>query len=111
VTSLTQVCYCRKELKENEISLQRKSLDDTKKILHEKERELLKEQAILNQRDENIIERLAHITQMEKRLKEDKLNLEGETKVLDEEKNKLDLKMQAIFSREEVCIASLHFHL
>jgi hypothetical protein len=107
VTSLTQVCCCRKESKENEMSRKRESLDDTRKILHEKEQELLKEQAILNQKDENILERLAYITQTEKRLKDDKLNLEGERKVLEEEKNKLDLKMQAIFSREEVCIDSL----
>lgn len=90
--------------KEKEINLLRKSLDDTKKILHEKEQALLKEQVLLNQRDDNILERLAYITQSEKRLEEEKLNLEGERKVLLEEKNKLDLKMQAIISREEAII-------
>lgn len=109
VTSLTQICYYRKKSKENEISLQMKSLDDTKKILHEKEQALSKQQAILDQRGDNILERLACITETEQRLKEDRLKLEGERKVLLEEKNKLDLKMQAISSREEVCTVSLHY--
>uniref|UniRef100_K3XE58 Protein CROWDED NUCLEI 4-like n=1 Tax=Setaria italica TaxID=4555 RepID=K3XE58_SETIT len=90
--------------KEKEISLQRKLLDDTKKILHEKEQALVKEQALLNQRDDNILERLGYITHSEKRLEEEKLNLEDERKALMEEKNKLDLKMQAIISREEAII-------
>ncbi|KAF8766218.1 hypothetical protein HU200_007724 [Digitaria exilis] len=90
--------------KEKEINLQRKLLDDTKKILHEQEQALLKEQALLNQRDDNILERLGYITHSEKRLEEEKLNLEDERKVLMEEKNKLDLKMQAIISREEAII-------
>ncbi|TVU34992.1 hypothetical protein EJB05_16854 [Eragrostis curvula] len=93
-----------KESKEKEIILLRKSIDDTKKILDEKEQALLKEQAILNERDDNILERLAYITQTEKRLQEEKMNLEGEKKVLVEEKNKLDLKMKAIFSREEAVV-------
>jgi len=83
-------------------------LDDTKKILHEKEQSLLKEQLLLNQRDDNILERLGYITRSEKRLEEEKLNLEDERKVLLEEKNKLDLNMQAIISREEVCVVSLY---
>ncbi|CAL4961206.1 unnamed protein product [Urochloa decumbens] len=87
--------------KEKEISFQRKLLDDTKKILHEKEQALLKEQSLLNQRDDNILERLGYITRSERRLEEEKLNLDNERKVLMEEKNKLDLKMQAIISREE----------
>lgn len=90
--------------KEKEINLLRKSLDDTKKILHEKEQCLLKEQVLLNQRDDSILERLAYITRSEKRLEEEKLNLEDERKVLLEEKNKLDLNMQAIISREEAII-------
>ncbi|KAK3162051.1 hypothetical protein QOZ80_1BG0084710 [Eleusine coracana subsp. coracana] len=93
-----------KESKENEISLQRKSLEDTKKILHEKEQALLKQQAILDQRGDNILERLACITETEERLKEDKLKLEIEKKVLVEEKSKLDLKMQTISSREETVV-------
>jgi hypothetical protein len=83
-------------------------LDDTKKVLHEKEQSLLKEQLLLNQRDDNILERLGYITCSEKRLEEEKLNLEDERKVLLEEKNKLDLNMQAIISREEVCVVSLY---
>jgi hypothetical protein len=83
-------------------------LDDTKKVLHEKEQSLLKEQLLLNQRDDNILERLGYITRSEKRLEEEKLNLEDERKVLLEEKNKLDLNMQAIISREEVCVVSLY---
>ena len=83
-------------------------MDDTKKILHEKEQSLLKEQLLLNQRDDNILERLGYITRSEKRLEEEKLNLEDERKVLLEEKNKLDLNMQAIISREEVCVVSLY---
>ncbi|KAJ1285551.1 hypothetical protein BS78_03G288200 [Paspalum vaginatum] len=90
--------------KEREINLLRKSLEDTKKILHEKEQALLKEQVLLNQRDDNILERLAYITHSEKRLEEEKLNLEDERKFLLEEKNKLDLKVQAIVSREEAII-------
>ena len=82
-------------------------MDDTKKILHEKEQSLLKEQLLLNQRDDNILERLGYITRSEKRLEEEKLNLEDERKVLLEEKNKLDLNMQAIIYREEVCVVSL----
>jgi hypothetical protein len=85
-------------------------LDDTKKVLHEKEQSLLKEQLLLNQRDDNILERLGYITRSEKRLEEEKLNLEDERKVLLEEKNKLDLNMQAIISREEVCVV-VHFIL
>ena len=83
-------------------------MDDTKKILHEKEQSLLKEQLLLNQRDDNILERLGYITRSEKRLEEEKLNLEDERKVLLEEKNKLELNMQAIISREEVCVVSLY---
>lgn len=83
-------------------------MDDTKKVLHEKEQSLLKEQLLLNQRDDNILERLGYITRSEKRLEEEKLNLEDERKVLLEEKNKLDLNMQAIISREEVCVVSLY---
>ena len=83
-------------------------MDDTKKILHEKEQSLLKEQLLLNQRDDNILERLGYITRSEKRLEDEKLNLEDERKVLLEEKNKLDLNMQAIISREEVCVVSLY---
>jgi hypothetical protein len=83
-------------------------LDDTKKVLHEKEQSLLKEQLLLNQRDDNILERLGYITRSEKRLEEEKLNLEDERKVLLEEKNKLDLNMQAIISREEVCVVSFY---
>jgi len=83
-------------------------LDDTKKLLHVKEQSLLKEQLLLNQRDDNILERLGYITRSEKRLEEEKLNLEDERKVLLEEKNKLDLNMQAIISREEVCVVSLY---
>ncbi|XP_066307037.1 nuclear matrix constituent protein 1b-like isoform X1 [Miscanthus floridulus] len=90
--------------KEKEINLLRKSLDDTKKILHEKEQSLLKEQLLLNQRDDNILERLGYITRSEKRLEDEKFNLEDERKVLLEEKNKLDLNMQAIISREESII-------
>ncbi|CAD6229698.1 unnamed protein product [Miscanthus lutarioriparius] len=90
--------------KEKEINLLRKSLDDTKKLLHVKEQSLLKEQLLLNQRDDNILERLGYITRSEKRLEEEKLNLEDERKVLLEEKNKLDLNMQAIISREEAII-------
>ncbi|XP_062222475.1 nuclear matrix constituent protein 1b-like isoform X2 [Phragmites australis] len=97
-------CELENESKQKEMSLQRKSLDDTKKILHEKEQTLLKEQALLNQRDENILERLAYITHSEKRLEEEKLNLQYERKVLVEDKNKLELKMQAITSREEAII-------
>lgn len=108
-TFLNQEFYCRSASKEKEINLQRKLLDDTKKILHEQEQALLKEQALLNQRDDNILERLGYITHSEKRLEEEKLNLEDERKVLMEEKNKLDLKMQAIISREEVCIVSFPF--
>lgn len=106
VTYLNQTYYCRSASKEKEISRQRDLLDDTKKVLHEKEQALFKEQALLNQRDDNILERLAYITHSEKRLEEEKINLEDERKVLMEEKNKLDLKMQAIISREEVCIVS-----
>ena len=83
-------------------------MDDTKKLLHVKELSLLKEQLLLNQRDDNILERLGYITRSEKRLEEEKLNLEDERKVLLEEKNKLDLNMQAIISREEVCVVSLY---
>lgn len=83
-------------------------MDDTKKVLHEKEQSLLKEQLLLNQRDDNILERLGYITRSEKRLEEEKLNLEDERKVLLEEKNKLDLNMQAIISREEVCVVSFY---
>jgi len=83
-------------------------LDDTKKLLHVKEQSLLKEQLLLNQRDDNILERLGYITRSEKRLEEEKLNLEDERKVLLEEKNKLDLNMQAIIYREEVCVVSLY---
>ena len=83
-------------------------MDDTKKLLHVKEQSLLKEQLLLNQRDDNILERLGYITRSEKRLEEEKLNLEDERKVLLEEKNKLDLNMQAIISREEVCVVSLY---
>jgi len=83
-------------------------LDDTKKLLHVKELSLLKEQLLLNQRDDNILERLGYITRSEKRLEEEKLNLEDERKVLLEEKNKLELNMQAIISREEVCVVSLY---
>ena len=79
-------------------------MSDTKKILHEKEQVLLKEQALLNQRDGNILERLAYVTRSEKKLEEDKLILETERMVLLEEKSKLDLKMEAVASREEVCI-------
>jgi hypothetical protein len=73
-------------------------------MMHEKEQVLLKEQALLNQRDENILERLAYVTRSEKKLEEDKLILEDQRMVLMEEKNKLDLKMEAVASREEVCI-------
>ena len=83
-------------------------MDDTKKILHEKEQSLLKEQLLLNQRDDNILERLGYITRSEKRLEDEKFNLEDERKVLLEEKNKLELNMQAIISREEVCVVSLY---
>jgi len=83
-------------------------LDDTKKLLHVKEQSLLKEQLLLNQRDDNILERLGYITRSEKRLEDEKFNLEDERKVLLEEKNKLDLNMQAIISREEVCVVSLY---
>ncbi|XP_062206985.1 nuclear matrix constituent protein 1b-like [Phragmites australis] len=97
-------CEFEIENKEKDISLQRKMLDDTKKILHEKEQVLLKEQALLNQRDDNILERLAYVTHSEKRLEEEKLNLEDEKKALVEEKSKLDLKMEAIISSEEAII-------
>jgi len=83
-------------------------LDDTKKLLHVKEQSLLKEQLLLNQRDDNILERLGYITRSEKRLEDEKFNLEDERKVLLEEKNKLELNMQAIISREEVCVVSLY---
>jgi hypothetical protein len=96
--------FCRYEAKEKDINSQRKSLNDTKKMLHEKEQVLLKEQALLNQRDENILERLAYVTRSEKKLEEDKSILEDERMVLAEEKNKLDLKMEAVASREEVCL-------
>lgn len=101
---LNRVCHCRYEAKEKDISLQRKSLNDMKKMLHEKEQVLLKEQSLLNQRDENIVERLARVTQSEKKLEEDKVILEAERMALMEEKNKLDLKMEAVASREEVCV-------
>ncbi|BAC10761.1 putative nuclear matrix constituent protein 1 (NMCP1) [Oryza sativa Japonica Group] len=97
-------CELENEAKEKEISLQRKSLNDMKKILHEKEEVLLKEQALLNQRDENILERLAYVTHSEKRVEEEKNILEAERKVLLEEKYKLELKMEAIVSREEALI-------
>lgn len=103
---LNQHLYCRNASKEKEINLLRKSLDDTKRILHEKEESLLKEQVLFNQRDDNILERLGYITRSEKRLEEERLNLEDERKVLLEEKKKLDLNMQAIISREEVCVVS-----
>ena len=83
-------------------------MDDTKKLLHVKEQSLLKEQLLLNQRDDNILERLGYITRSEKRLEDEKFNLEDERKVLLEEKNKLELNMQAIISREEVCVVSLY---
>jgi len=73
-------------------------------MLHEKEQVLLKEQALLNQRDENILERLTYVTRSEKKLEEDKLILEGERMDLMEEKNKMDLKVQAVASREEAII-------
>ena len=79
-------------------------MNETKQMLHEKEQVLLKEQALLNQRDENILERLAYVTRSEKKLEEEKLILETERMVLLEEKSKLDLKMGAVASREEVCI-------
>lgn len=92
------------EAKEKDISLQRKSLNDTKKILHDKEQVLLTEQTLLNQRDENILERLTFVTQSEKRLEEDRLILESERMVLMEERNNLVLKMEGIASREEAII-------
>ncbi|KAG8055285.1 hypothetical protein GUJ93_ZPchr0001g30319 [Zizania palustris] len=97
-------CKLDIETKEKEISLQRKSLNDIQKILHEKEELLLKEQAVLDQRDENLLERSTHVTRSEKRVEEEKNILEAERKVLLEEKNKLDLKMEALVSREEALI-------
>nr|CAD1828184.1 unnamed protein product [Ananas comosus var. bracteatus] len=93
-----------REAKENEISLQRKSLNDSQKILHEEEERLIEKQSLLNQREQYILERLENLSQFEKKLEEEKSIFEGERKALTDERSKLDLNIAALAIREEAII-------
>ncbi|OAY86113.1 Protein CROWDED NUCLEI 4 [Ananas comosus] len=94
----------RRLAKENEISLQRKSLNDSQKILHEEEERLIEKQSLLNQREQYILERLENLSQFEKKLEEEKSIFEGERKALTDERSKLDLNIAALAIREEAII-------
>ncbi|XP_072986262.1 nuclear matrix constituent protein 1b-like isoform X1 [Typha latifolia] len=90
--------------KENEISLQRRSLNDSQKILHEAEERLVEKQALLNQRDEYIFDRMENLSLLEKKLEDEKSLIEGENKALKEERINLDLEIAALATREEAII-------
>lgn len=101
--SSIKLCY-RCEAKENEISFQRKFLNDSQRVLHEEEERLLEKQALLNQREECIFDREKELIYLEKRLEDDKSTIVGEFKALKEEKATLDLKIAALTAREDVCL-------
>ncbi|XP_020092264.1 protein CROWDED NUCLEI 4-like [Ananas comosus] len=92
------------EAKENEISFQRKFLNDSQRVLHEEEERLLEKQALLNQREECIFDREKELIYLEKRLEDDKSTIVGEFKALKEEKATLDLKIAALAAREDAIV-------
>jgi len=94
----------RCDAKEKELSLQRKSLYDSRRLLQQEQERLLEGQTLLNQREDYIFQKSKELSRFEKELGEAKSKFEEECKLHQEKKSNLDLDMSALATREEVCI-------
>ena len=97
------------DAKEKELSLQRKSLYDSQRLLHQEQERLLEGQTLLNQREDYIFQRSKELSRFEKELDEAKSKFEEECKIHQEKKSNLDLDMAALATREEVRISIYSF--
>ncbi|XP_042484737.1 protein CROWDED NUCLEI 4-like [Macadamia integrifolia] len=96
--------YSDRDAKEKEISLERKSLCESQRVLKQGQDQLLDGQALLNQREEYILGRSQELNCREKELDTLKENIENKYRAFNEGKSNLDLKMTALSKREEAVI-------
>ncbi|KAG0467835.1 hypothetical protein HPP92_017163 [Vanilla planifolia] len=93
--------YSDCEAKEKEICLQRQSLNDSQKILHQEQESLMEGQRLLSQREEYLHGRLNELSRAEVEFAEARLQFESDCATLKEEKANFDLDVSALAAREE----------
>lgn len=88
--------------KEKDITLERQSLSERKKILQQEHERLLDAQTSLNQREDLIFSKSQELSRLERELEASRASFEEKLAALKEEKYNIELSRLALSKREEV---------
>ncbi|XP_058006227.1 protein CROWDED NUCLEI 4-like [Hevea brasiliensis] len=90
------------DAKEKEIVIERQTLSERQKVLHQEHERLLDGQALLNQREDYVASKCQELNRLEKELENSKTRIEKELRDLHDKKSNLELTVASSTQREAV---------